>query len=410
MPSIFAPKKWALVAVLPVAVALALVGAAPAIAATQLLPDLVQAPPTKVQIGGGAGNWQIGFQSEVSNQGLGAFEVRGHRSSTNEPLMTADQAIYMSDGSVTVVPNIGNLHFAVDPTHQHWHFMPFDHYELRTLAGSLVGTDVKQGFCLGDNDRAGSALSPAYGSSIDSTWCQKYNTQALSVTEGISVGWADPYDPLKEGQAIPIDQSKVPTGDYNLVHRVNESPDGSHGPVLEQDWSDNVASDWVKITWANGKPTIAVQKSCQSTASCGPVPEGTTPPAAPPQPPPTPKVLPTPAPIGVMPDTAAPRLHTALRVNKRFTKRSTAIALVVSCNEQCTVTTQGRSRVVIARTLLTLPANLRTRVLIPVTRAQRKSIAQALARHRRVTVRTKVKATDLSGNVATKLVTVRLHA
>jgi Lysyl oxidase len=250
---------------------MASLGATPAAAATDLLPDLVQKVPTQVQIGGNStSGWQIGFQSEVMNQGDGALEIHGHRNTTGDP-MIADQVIYQSSPSGTrTVPGVGTLHYETGFGHNHWHFEPFDHYELRKLDGTLVGTDVKQGFCLGDNVNEGGG-SPVYTVSAY-TWCEQNNPSALAVTEGISVGWGDPYDPLKEGQDIPIDQSSVPAGDYNLVHRVNENTDGTPGPVLEQSFADNVASAWVRITWSNGMPAIAVLKSCTSTASCGPVP------------------------------------------------------------------------------------------------------------------------------------------
>lgn len=244
-----------------------------AAAASDLLPDLVQQPPTEVQIGGSASTgWQIGFQSEVMNQGAGPLEIHGHRSS-DQALMTADQVIYQSDGGAPrTVPGVGDLHYETGFGHEHWHFEPFDHYELRTLAGALVGTDQKQGFCLGDNKFEGGPGPHVYGYSVDPTWCQKNNPSALQVTEGISVGWGDPYDPLKEGQDIPIDQTTVPAGDYNLVHRVNENSDGTPEAVVEQSFANNVASAWVRIAWSNGTPSITVLQTCTSTASCGPVP------------------------------------------------------------------------------------------------------------------------------------------
>jgi Lysyl oxidase len=263
-----------IVAVLSAAALVVSLAATPAAAATDLLPDLVQKVPTQVQIGGNStSGWQIGFQSEVMNQGSGPFEIHGHRSSTTQANMTADQIIYQSPSGTRMVPGVGTLHYEVDPTHQHWHFQPFDHYELRTLDGTLIGTDVKQGFCLGDNAREGATGNPVYGfTAATSGYCKQNQPDALDITEGISVGWGDPYDPLKEGQAIPINQSTEPAGDYNLVHRVNESPDGVPGAVQELSFANNVASDWVRIAWSNGTPAITVLKTCTATASCGPVP------------------------------------------------------------------------------------------------------------------------------------------
>src|SRR5206468_1217894 len=133
--------------------------------------------------GNSTSGWQIGFQSEVMNQGAGAFEIRGHRSSTTQPNMTGDQVIYQSGGGTRTVPGVGTLHYEIDPTHQHWHFEPFDHYELRRLDGTLVGADVKQGFCLGDNQPEGGPGPHVYGYSVDPTWCKHNQPTALSVIE-----------------------------------------------------------------------------------------------------------------------------------------------------------------------------------------------------------------------------------
>jgi lysyl oxidase len=242
--------------------------------AADKLPDLEQQVPQQVQIGGGTGNWQIGFLSEVVN--------RGHRPS-NSGNMTADQIIYQTQGGTRTIAGVGDLHYETGFGHQHWHFEPFDHYEIRKLDGTLIGTDKKEGFCLGDNNQHGSSAA-IYN---DPSFCEEGNTGALSLTEGISPGWGDSYDPLKEGQYVPLSQSAEPTGEYNLVHRVNENSDGSHGPVQESSFGNNVASAHIKITWgSNGKPTVSVLKTCMGTASCGPIPP--PPPASPPPPPPPP--------------------------------------------------------------------------------------------------------------------------
>src|SRR5262249_1296403 len=113
------------------------------------LPDLEQQVPDEVQIGGSAGAGQIGFLSEVVNRGAGNLEIHGHRPATSGN-MPADQIVYRSDGTTRTVPAVGDLHFETTFGHHHWHFEPFDHYEVRRLDGTLIGTDKKEGFCLGD--------------------------------------------------------------------------------------------------------------------------------------------------------------------------------------------------------------------------------------------------------------------
>ena len=62
--------------------------------------------------------------------GSGPLEVHGHRSSTSGN-MTADQIV--QHATATTAGGIGDLHYETGFGHQHWHFEPFDHYELRTL-------------------------------------------------------------------------------------------------------------------------------------------------------------------------------------------------------------------------------------------------------------------------------------
>ena len=233
-----------------------LLAAARADAATQKLPDLEQQVPKQVQIGGSSGAWQIGFLSEVVNRGSGPLEIHGHRSGTSGN-MTADQIIYMSDGTKQTVGGVGDLHYETGFGHQHWHFEPFDHYELRTLAGSLIGTDEKEGFCLGDNNNHGGG-SGVYGTTVEPTFCQQNNPSALSLTEGISPGSGDSYDPLKEGQDVPIAQSSSPTGDYNLVHRVNENSNGSHAGVQERP----SGTTWRRPRSISAGPTESRRSAC----------------------------------------------------------------------------------------------------------------------------------------------------
>jgi Lysyl oxidase len=363
------------------------------------LPDLEQQVPKQVQIGGGSGNWQIGFLSEVVNRG-GNLEIHGHRASASGN-MTADQVIYQTQGGTRTVAGVGDLHYETGFGHQHWHFEPFDHYEIRKLDGTLIGTDQKEGFCLGDNNNHGGG-GAVYN---DPSFCQQNNPGALSLTEGISHNWGDSYDPLKEGQFVPLSQSAEPAGEYNLVHRVNENSDGSQGPVQEASFGNNVASAHIKITWnSSGKPSVSVLKSCMGTASCGPVPPA---PPAPPPPPPTTTTTPTSPPV-VPNDILAPKLSFAKSTKEHFRAKSTAVFVFATCDEQCTLTAQGRiliggaaKTLRTSKTRVTLPAGTKTRVVLTVSRSLRKKIRSALAHHRRVRVKINLTVVDLKGNKAT---------
>jgi hypothetical protein len=380
--------------------------AAKAHAAVQL-PDLEQQVPKEVQIGGSSGAWQIGFLSEVVNRGSGPLEIRGSGPGGQQN-MVATQFV-LNGGSMQPDGVVGDLHYETGFGHKHWHFEPFDHYELRSLSGVLIGTDEKEGFCLGDNNNHGGG-SAVYD---DPSFCQQNNPNATSLTEGISPGWGDSYDPLKEGQDVPINQSTSPTGDYNLVHRVNENPDGSHGPVHESgDFKNNVASAWIHLSWTNGTPKISVLKTCMATALCGPVPPA---PPAPPQPPPAPPSPPV-TPNTPPPDTFAPSLVIAKLKTEHVKPHTSALFINARCSEQCTLSAQGivsigGAAAKVLRTgkaTLTLPAGTRTKVLLPLSKSLRKTIRRALAHHRRVLVKVTIKVVDAAGNAATHRYTLKL--
>ena len=123
--------------------------------AKPLLPDLVQASPTRldgrtVRTAGGI-RFRLGFASAVYNAGSGPLEVVGTRRSRSTPTMTATQLVRRSNGSVLRVANVGRLRYVRSETHQHWHLLGFEQYELRRASdGKILRRDKKTGFYLGD--------------------------------------------------------------------------------------------------------------------------------------------------------------------------------------------------------------------------------------------------------------------
>jgi Lysyl oxidase len=376
-----------------------LVGAARASAAVELLPDLVEQTPANVK----ADSTGLTFDSQVINRGNGPLTIHGHRPSNNGQNMTADQIVNLAGGGTETVAGIGQLHYETSFGHQHWHFMPFNHYELHKLDGTLVGTDVKQGFCLGDNDSEGGL------NRVFTDWCRQNHPEETNVTEGLSVGFGDTYQAGLELQYVPINPTDVPTGDYQLVHRVNQNADGSH-PVKETNYSNNAASVEVHITWTGNSPTANVIKKCPGTAVCG----GT---AAPPpkQPPPT-QPPPTLPPAYVPPhDSIAPKLTFARSTTLHFTSRTAAVVLSTTCNEECRVTAQGTISFLSAAkalrtgvTTMTLPPSQRAKLVLTLSRKTRKAIRHALARHKRVRVKVKLTVLDEAGNKTVSTRTLKL--
>lgn len=266
MPSVRFPRA----ALLALVLACAAVGSARA-ATTPLLPDLVQKYPREVQVetdtSSGAPRFHIGFLSAVNNFGAGPLIVHGHRDNVFQPAMTGDQVVKNADGSQTVRPNVGSVIYVNAVTHQHWHYVGFDRYELRRPSdNALVMPDQKSGFCLGDRYEAfsetpvpGKPPAPFYTGN-----CAPGDTQALEVTEGISVGYGDDYPPIKEGQYVDV--TGVPAGRYYLVHRVN-----SNRALLETDYSNDASSVLVELAWPSGMqgtPTLRVLNTCSAADRC----------------------------------------------------------------------------------------------------------------------------------------------
>src|SRR5690349_1515200 len=96
-------RRFSLSSRLAVLVALAAVTApgAPALAATQKLPDLVALPPARplltIDSSGGVTRELLRFDGILHNQGTGAIEVDGSRASASDP-MAPSQRIFSDDG------------------------------------------------------------------------------------------------------------------------------------------------------------------------------------------------------------------------------------------------------------------------------------------------------------------------
>ena len=225
----------------------------------ELLPDLDQRAPTDLTIQRRRGHWLLGFTSLVWNVGLGPVYIVGNRA-PEDPLMTAAQRVPLSTGAWRTYPGIDALRYTNSPPHHHWHLMRYDNYELRTLEGTTLIRDRKNGFCLADH----------YGI-VPGSWpgrkpfflgrCQQYNPQARRVVEGTSVGYTDRYPAFFHGQNDDI--TEVPAGVYDLVHRVNEGL-GLH----ELRYENDAASVRIRLTWRGGVPRVTLLRSCQATSRC----------------------------------------------------------------------------------------------------------------------------------------------
>jgi hypothetical protein len=258
---------------LPVLVALALSGAAMVAwagdgrgsGARQRLPDLDQHVPYNLEVtrDRARGGYKLGFSSAVSNLGAGALIVSGRRPRASVPDMTASQLVERVGAPLGVLEDVGTLRYVRSSDHEHWHLLRFERYELRRPgAGAALVSDRKTGFCLGDRYQArGRRLAnkpprPAYTSR-----CGLRATERLALTEGISVGYGDEYDPNLEGQSLSL--RGVPDGRYVLVHRVNVGR-----RLAESSYRNNAASLLIRVSRRGGKPSVRVLASCPKRASC----------------------------------------------------------------------------------------------------------------------------------------------
>lgn len=230
----------------------------------EIWPDLVQRTPSDVGVRGRDGRFQLGFESAVENYGPGRLIVRGARS-PGEPEMTADQLIDRTDGSRARVRGIGRIRYTRSGGHDHWHYLLFDRYELRRAADHrLVRPDRKTGFCLGDRYDPGRTVPRKPARPLLTGACLKNRPKALSVLQGISVGYGDDYPPYLEGQSIDV--TGLPAGDYELVHRAN-----GDRRVRESTYSNNAASVLVRIDWPRGnnrRPEVDLLKRCPQRERC----------------------------------------------------------------------------------------------------------------------------------------------
>jgi hypothetical protein len=270
------PATTRTIVVLAVLVGLTAVLAAALLAATrggtseERLPDLVQRTPYQLvgQTAGAAGGgprFRIGFASAVDNLGDGPLRVVARRG--RAPTMVAEQVIERSDGSVVRVPRVGTVRYTRSETHRHWHLLRFDRYFLAEAGGDgAVRRDRKTGFCLGDryDSRPEERLRGDPGRPVRTGECGRGQPRLSSVSQGISVGYGDDYDPLLEGQYLDV--TGLPAGRYELVHWAN-----SDRRLRETNYGNNAASVVLQLSWPRGlsrPPSIDVVQRCGDGRRC----------------------------------------------------------------------------------------------------------------------------------------------
>ena len=222
-----------------------------------LLPDLDQDPPANVSTRLTNGEYLLGFDSSVYNNGPGPLRLRATRPE-GEDAMIADQMVKDAEGEWWSLGNVGRVQYVDAFGHEHWHFMQFQRYELYSTVDAVrkVG-DRKQGFCL-----AG-LYAPRR--------CALGERRLRAIELGVDRGKRDAYKSFVEGQEIPIDRHRTPSGTYVLVHRTDLPRDGATSPLSEVTMANNAASVRLSLTWpAEGSdpPVVDVLEECPDTWDC----------------------------------------------------------------------------------------------------------------------------------------------
>jgi hypothetical protein len=234
--------------------------------AADLLPDLVHQLPYSLTVTRSGGAYRLGFASSVTNEGAGPLVVDARRARRTQPTMSANQLIKRDTGGWRQTSEVGRLRYVLSETHQHWHLLPFDRYELRAAdPASGVRLARKTGFCLGDRYRA-EVVPPLEGppSAVYRGECGKGDRRRLSLRQGISVGYGDVYRPNLEGQSFVL--TGLPEGEYVLSQHVN-----GERRLRETDYANNAASIRLRLTWPlgeEGKPGVETIARCPGTLDC----------------------------------------------------------------------------------------------------------------------------------------------
>ena len=253
-------------AVAVAALALLAMGGSATAQARDALPDLDQAAPHRLAVVRRESRVLVVFGSAVDNVGAGPLEVRSTRASTDVPEMQAEQVVLRSDGSRTTHPLPSTVRYVESETHQHWHLLGFQRYELWTAGRARrLRRDRKTGFCLGDRyetdslvDLPGEPPQPSYA-----FHCGEQQPERLDVLQGISVGYGDNYPPLLEGQSLDV--TSLRSGRYLLVHRAN--PDRV---MRESNYRNNAASVLIELRRRGGRrlPRLRVLAVCPGSDRC----------------------------------------------------------------------------------------------------------------------------------------------
>ena len=228
-------------------------------------PDLDQQAPSELSVIKSQGRFRLGFRSATDNVGQGALEIEGFRPAAL-PTMQTVQRVRLAGGGSRLFRRVGFLRYTYSASHDHWHLMGFQRYELRRADDhSLLVRDRKSGFCLTDRwGNAASGFTARRKSPVYTDYCARGNTKAQAVMQGTTVGYSDVYPAHFHGQNL--DLTRVPAGIYVLVHRASPNL-----LIRELRYENNAASLRIRLSWPQGtskEPAVRVLARCPATERC----------------------------------------------------------------------------------------------------------------------------------------------
>jgi hypothetical protein len=237
---------------------------------------------------------RLRFTTAEDNVGEGPLLLYGKRDSAGQATMAVRQAFQSRvDGKIpdsfeaAQRSTATSLYYEPAKMHQHWHLMGFERFELRTSRGDTLVADRKNGFCLGDRypladaDRLPRAVvrdnSPQgiLARYLEKNRCNHHDPDAMTVTQGISVGRGDDYRLGVDFQWLDI--TDVPSGTYDVVNTANFDR-----TLRESNYDNNSSSIAISVQWPGGahrdpqgttlRPGVVLLRSCPGRASCAETP------------------------------------------------------------------------------------------------------------------------------------------
>jgi Lysyl oxidase len=231
----------------------------------ELLPDLEQAVPTKLEIVEDGDSYRLVFTSAVVNVGRGPLLIEGSRPNRETPAMSIQQLVRRSDGSARVQPLPGELRYVESENEGRWELLDPALVELRTAADAeLVSPGETAGLCLGDSSDADPEAA-AEGEPERPVWtvdCGRGEPGLLTVREGLSPGFAAAGSRAGGGS---VEVTNVPAGRYVLVQQAN--PERA---VVESDYGNNAASVLIQLRRSGAIPSVRVLARCPGIEVCRP--------------------------------------------------------------------------------------------------------------------------------------------